>query len=519
LLVEGRGMKSSKSLPAWLFLCLTVIMVVTLVSCTSRTAPVVEKTTAPATKETTTSEPEEEPASEPEEPTASVPEEKPAPKPEEPTASVPGKTATPVSEKTLPASAVSLADKGNYYEVVLDFTNGKSPCEVMQEYGQVLSDELPDIQADIDQFLYDLIDSGLEMYTEDLGIEIPFGLRNLAVGIVGNMLIQRIDDVKSQIPGDYVEELEGLASTLVDTGTDSIGDGRLSTNELYFFHLMGDIARTVQCSAIGVFGGLSATGSTIVGRNFDLEAHLKEYNSVTRINKGEDSIYLIGWLANLTGFTGFNNDGIFGAIVDTTGSGEPYLSAGKYSYAFDLRYALENETTLDGVADYMSTHPYAFNHLVFLADPVTSGVLENNISGTGPNMRRELRTTDSVLNPGIQWEYDNVIVAVSAFMLNGNHDNFTDEIVATSRLQSYKILIAEAATDSKLDWEDIRSIQSYDGVDGVPGEMEEGDLYNVGTRRIVVFQPETFKLEVWFSQTETPEDDPATFDRIPVSFD
>ena len=52
-----------------------------------------------------------------------------------------------------------------------------------------------------------------------------------------------------------------------------------------------------------------------------------------------------------------------------------------------------------------------------------------------------------------------------------------------------------------------------------PSEMEFGDLYNIGTRRIVLFRPETFELEVFFSQTPGPPDDPIPFDIIPISFD
>ena len=446
-----------------------------------------------------------------EEPSVPVTEETPAPPPEE--------TPAPASEETPAPNPVSLTDKGYYYEVVLDYTTGLSPYEIMQAYGRILADELPDIRAAIDQFLYDLIDDGLEMYVEDLGIEVPSLFQSLAIQLVGTQLMYRIPDIVPQIPAEYVEEVDGLASSLTDTDVDSVGDGQLSANELYFFHLIGDISRSVQCSAIGVFGPLSETGSTIVGRNFDLGAYLGNYGSVTRIKKGGNSVYLIGWLANISTFTGFNDDGVFGAIVDTTGTGEPYSSTGKHAYAFDLRYALENETTMEGVADYMSRHPYGFNHLVFLADSQKSGVLENDLGGVGSDIRREIRYADSELNPGIEWAYDNAIVAVSAFMLRGNHDNFTDVIIATSRLESYKTLLVGATADGTVSWEELINIQSYDGADGVPSEMEEGDLYNLGTRRIVIFRPETFELEVFFSPDPVPPDDPVVFVKIPVSFD
>jgi len=388
----------------------------------------------------------------------------------------------------------------------------------MQDYGQILSEKFPNIQADIDYFLYDLIDAEINMYLEDLDITVPFGITSVAVGLIGAQFMQRVNDIKPQIPSEYVEEVEGLASTVTNTTTDLLGDGQLSKNELYFYHLMGDVARTVQCSAIGVAASLSETGGSIVGRNFDLEADLEGYGSVTRINKVAKSVYVIGWLGNLGALTGFSDDGIFGAIVDTTGSGKAYSSTGIHAYAFDLRYALENESTIEGAADYMSRYPYGFNHLVFLSDSEKSGVLENNLSGTGTNMRRELRTLDSELNPGIEWGFNDVIVAVSAFMLKGNHDNFTEQIVATSRLESYKTLLTDAVADDVVTWEELRNIQSYDGADGIPSEMAEGDIYNLGTRRIVVFQPGTLNLEIYFSQTPLPADDPVPFDIIPIPF-
>jgi len=417
-------------------------------------------------------------------------------------------------------SAVSISDEGNYFKVVLDYTTSIDPYEMMQEYGEILSAKLPDIQADIDQFLYDTVEYGLDLYSEALGMQIPKGFEAMAIELLSEQLKSRLEEVKTQIPIEYIDELDGLASTLTNGDEFNLGDGLLSESELYFYHLFGDVGRAYQCSAIGVFGPVSDTGSNIVGRNFDLDADLEGYASVTEIIHGDqaNSIYFIGWLGNLNAYTAFNEHGVFGSLVDTTGSGEPYSASGIYSYTYDLRYALENQDTLESVADYLSQHPYAFNHLFFLADAEKSQVLENNISGTGSNMRRELRSSDSELNAGITWEFDNVIVAVSAFMLNGNHDNFSDAIIATSRYQSYKYLLFEALADGVISWEEIKTIQSYDGEDQVPSEMEFGDIYNIGTRRITIFNPSTFELEIFFSQENTPPDDPVHFAVIPVSF-
>jgi len=455
---------------------LALAVVLMLASCTPNAAPepagipaaTVDPSPAPAAAETPTATVEDPPTVTPDKP-ATTPAE--AGSTDQGITPQADETPVPPPAEKPPPDPVRVTDKGNYYEVVIDYTSGLKPYEIMAQYGDILRDELPGIQSDIDRFLYDLIDAELEMYLEDLDIEVPFGLTSVAVRLIGAQFMQRLDDVRPGIPPEYQAELEGLASTLTDTTTDLLNDGQLSRNELYLYHLIGDVARTVQCSAIGVDAPLSETGGVIVGRNFDLEADLEGYGSVTRIIKDAKSVYLIGWLGNLSAFTGFSDDGIFGAIVDTTGSGKEYSSTGIHAYAFDIRHALESESTIAGVAGYMSRYPYGFNHLVFLADSERGGVLENNLSGTGLNMHRELRTADSELNPGVEWEFTEAVVAVSAFMLKGNHDNFTEQIVATSRLDSYNTLLNNAVSDGAVTWEEVKTIQSYDGTDGVPGEM------------------------------------------------
>ena len=44
-----------------------------------------------------------------------------------------------------------------------------------------------------------------------------------------------------------------------------------------------------------------------------------------------------------------------------------------------------------------------FNHLIFVGDKVHSGVIENNFSGDGENIRREMRYDDSELHPKVEW--------------------------------------------------------------------------------------------------------------------
>lgn len=418
------------------------------------------------------------------------------------------------TETSVPPTAVSVSENDGFYSVVIDYDSGLTGYEMGAEYGRILTSEFPDIQTALDKFLKELIETNVEYYIEDMGLTIPSAFQDIAIGVISDIFYERMEEVEKQIPSEYLDELEGLASTLCNSQMETLGDGMLSRNELYFSHLMGDVARTVQCSAIGVGKDTSASGEIIAARNFDLDAWIPGYGSVTEIRKDGEKIWIIGWLGNLTAFTGFNSNGVFGALIDTTGSGEPYTSTGIYSYVYDLRSSLENGTDIGSAASYLNSHPYGFNHLIFLADENNTGILENNISGNGTDMRREIRYGDSPLMPGIEWGYDDIVIGVSAFMLNGNHDNFTDSIIATSRFQSYKIKLDTALPDNKISWEELKIIQSYDGNDGVPSEMEYGDIYNAGTRYITIFEPHSLKLEVFFSASDTPEEDPVNFKMI-----
>jgi hypothetical protein len=154
---------------------------------------------------------------------------------------------------------------------------------------------------------------------------------------------------------------------------------------------------------------------------------------------------------------------------------------------------------------------YAFNHLIFMADAHTAAVLENNFSGTGSNMRRALRYASSSLNSGVEWGFTDDVASVNAFMLNGNHDNFTGETWNTARWSSIRNeLAAKGATVS---WSELKEVATYDGTNG-PGSSASGDIYTEGNVQIILFEPATGKLEVAFHpKTGYVESNP-TFEMI-----
>jgi hypothetical protein len=333
-----------------------------------------------------------------------------------------------------------------------------------------------------------------------------------------SFLLTRVNDIKNQIPQEYRDEIEGFASCLSGANSDKMGDGRLSLNELYLLNTMGDVIRGTQCSAVSVFGARSKTGHTITGRNFDWmfgkQGQFHQIQAVIIHKNGEHSICSIGYVGYFGVVNAFNKYGVFGTTHDSH-SGAEYSSLGKHSYSMDLRYALEHNYNLAGVANYLadSSKEYAFNHLIFLSDPFQSQVLENNFSGTGSNICRALRTSNLALNPGIPWGIDNAVAAVNSFMLLGNYDNYTGAPLNTERWNSIIDLLNAAG--EKVSTEEMKEIMSFRAGD----EPADGDIYRVGlTGMTIIFEPFKCHLEIAFHPKNGEPSGGLIFETIPVFF-
>ena len=86
------------------------------------------------------------------------------------------------------------------------------------------------------------------------------------------------------------------------------------------------------------------------GSNLDWYAlkdnSLAKIHAITLISDGTKSIACVNFLGQLTPVSGFNEHHVFGAILDCeTGAAYPPVK-GKRSYHFDLRYGLENDSTI-----------------------------------------------------------------------------------------------------------------------------------------------------------------------------
>jgi hypothetical protein len=213
--------------------------------------------------------------------------------------------------------------------------------------------------------------------------------------------------------------------------------------------------------------------------------------------------------------SGFNDDKVFAAILDSR-TGKQYVSKSKRSYPFDIRYALENTKTLKEVARYMKSvnREYTVGHLIFLADPAIAGVVENNVSGTKWN--RELRLGDSILNKGISWGISDSVGTVNSFMLRGNLDNYSSQKINTTRWQSMKSQLL--AKGSSVTPDELRQVITYNTSKTGIGTQEEGSLYNTRTQQIILFEPKTFNLKIFFKPSSGEIVRNPDFETVKVEF-
>jgi hypothetical protein len=109
------------------------------------------------------------------------------------------------SRRLTSTSAVSITDRGDYYQVLLDYTHGATPRQMGEEYGRAILRMVPDFGHLLDSYLVEMVPQ--EFYPT---------------------LMERVDDLKPQVHHEYREELAGLASAMAGTDRNVLGDDLLS---------------------------------------------------------------------------------------------------------------------------------------------------------------------------------------------------------------------------------------------------------------------------------------------------
>lgn len=384
-------------------------------------------------------------------------------------------------EETYQAEGVTIENKGNYFSVVLDYTAGLTNKEMGEAYAKGILEMVPEYEKLMDTYLSQNI----------VEYEYQYG-------------INRSLDVRTQIPQPYYEEIEGMASVF-SAGDSEWNDGKLTTDEVFLFNLFPDVLRAAQCSYISVYGERSETGQTLVARNLDWYRgetnQMAMLQAIVTIKYPEVTICNIGYLGYQGMLTGFSSNHIFAGILDS-GSGEPYSSEGRRSYAMDLRYAVENYKDKEEAAKYIGDPSmlYCFNHNIGFSDQNGSIILENNFSGDSNikhgRLHRGIRYEDSKLNRNITWDINHAIASVNSFLLYGNMDNHSNNKYNTKRWKNIKQQILSKGDTVSFD--EMKEITSYYSGKKPGVFMESGDIYNKMTVQMMVFVPETFQLEIYF---------------------
>ncbi len=368
-----------------------------------------------------------------------------------------------------------------YFNITLDYRNGASRRAMGRKYGEILTQQYPTYEGVYANYIEGKADYALYM--------------------------ERIADIRPNIPQDYMDEILGVAESFGGGETDEI-DGVLSVNELLYYSIGTSVARTTQCNAFAVFGSRSPTGDTILSRTIDWSGYT-DPAVFTIYLPGGKTVMNIGTLLCFSGVTMFSSDEPFAAILDSKVSEDyPDISGEDYrDYTFDLRYAMENYSTITQVAAFLSDEnkKYTFNHNIFLADSNQALVLENNIFDNF----RAVRSASSALNDGVSWGITNALGCVNSFILDGNRDTHTANLLNTVRWDTMKTQLNAAG--STVDYEEMRTISKYHN------DPANDFLYWELSQQLLVFDYASSRLEVYFRNNREFTTDP-DFTTVDVPF-
>lgn len=288
----------------------------------------------------------------------------------------------------------------------------KTGKDIGVELGRLIIDRFPDIAKSVDSYL--------ESYSSQ--------------DRFNYIVRRRLDAVRSSVDRRYRDEVDGMASLLVSSDRNKIGDGVLSSDEFWFFQLIPDIGRESSCSGFGVFGECSASGGPIVGRNMDwftTEA-LRGIQAITVYEYEKNVLVNIGFAGYAAVVTGFNNRGLFAAHLDSP-MGLPYPDPPQrmHSAVFEIRKALETEGSISRAASLMRRQRYPFSHNVLLADTRDVQVLEQVRGEPG-----RLRSAYSPVRIDISWDKPCQIAVVNFFALRG----YSNHVTETCRWRRFETL-------------------------------------------------------------------------------
>lgn len=279
-------------------------------------------------------------------------------------------------------------------------TEGKEPADLGAELGQQVKERFPDLESHFDRYLADA-------FTQEQ---------------FDNISSERVKPLRATaIEPAYLEELRGLAGSLNLVGSNRLGDGFLSLDELWFLQLIPDIGGQTGGWAFGVYGARPANHSALIARNFDLIEYsaLRGLQAITVFADSERSVVNMGFAGILSIVTGFNDHGLFLAYLEATptfSQSERLIATG--AIGFDLRRTLETQTGFAGAMRDLSRGRYNTDHSILLAGPKRVQVLEHPLDQSA-----RLRKAASSTRPEMTWDRREQIAAVGCFALSESPAN------------------------------------------------------------------------------------------------
>lgn len=386
--------------------------------------------------------------------------------------------------------AVFIENKNTHYQVEINYLDGVSRKEIGKLYGHAILKAVPNYEYLVDSYLKE---------------KIPSQAAYLVLLIRAKAMKQNLDPL-------YVEEIDGISSAFSYGAENKLGDGMVSRDEFLLLSLLPDVGRATQCSVISVWGSRSSTGGSLIARSLDWfsgsSRQLNRIQSLTAYHTpGKNTVMSIGYLGFSGILTGINSKRLFAAILDSpSGKKNGFFYHGYRSYSLDLRQALEEESDPMNVGQRLSSQPYAFNHLVFLGDRQSGYVLENALE-----KKRELRKDTSELNLGITWGYNDSVAAVNSFLIKGNPKNHDAIPINPPRWDIFKKFMRRKPVVSLAHLKDLFSTTRL----GRPDSQGKGELYHFRTQQIVLFDPGSLALEIFFSPVKGQPKKPV-FEKIMI---
>ncbi|MBR5372691.1 MAG: hypothetical protein IK130_10820 [Oscillospiraceae bacterium] len=357
--------------------------------------------------------------------------------------------------------------KEHYFDVTLDLTGGDH-FAAGAAYSEALKLAYSGYEEMIENYLYDCMQM---VYSE------PEALQEAGITDKYELIRTRLHTLKAALPEEYQQELNGFASHFSPQSASFSKNGQLSQDECDLISLIPDVMREAACSGMIVGGSRTASGKRMVSRlmEWDLGSgnSMCDGHCVLRFKNGDKSFVSVCSVGQLDVTTGMNDDGVFAAILDV-GSYEPFGDcAGKISYTYSVREALETCTTAKAIGTYLNglTPKFTFNHNVIVTDEQDGFIAENcHLEDAGRPLMRDETTP---LLDNLSWDAEGCICVVNAFAAAGQLDLMTNVSGNLLRWMKYDRLFSGS---EKITLSRFKSLMTSEKTDNAFAEIRSNQL-------------------------------------------